>query len=144
MFMGVSTCLTLVLLIFRFLKRSWTNSIPRQNRCSLSTFQWLVRHVSGAHHLGLWASTCPVFYGRKVLLLFLTTSFLLHRKMLRQWFFLSILDTLGCMFLYVCSISYVMNAALLLMFWRFSPFILVSLIHTSLLPTRAILLKKQG
>lgn len=109
MFVGVSTCLTLVLLIFRFLKRSWTNSIPKQNPCLLSTFQWLVRHISDAYHPGLWAFASPEFYVRKVLLLFLTTaSCLLNRKAPRQWVFWGIQDTVAlyilvCLFHFLCN-----------------------------------------
>lgn len=139
--MGVSICLTLVLLIFRFLKRSRTSSIPKGNPYLLSSFQWLVRHISGAYHLGIWAFTWPEFYGRKGLLLFLTRSYLLRRKTPRQ----SVFSVFWTHWFYIfCSSSYVMNAALLLTFWRFSPFIAVSVIHTSLLPMGAILLKKQS
>lgn len=122
--MGLSICLTLVLLIFRFLKRSRTNSIPKENPYLLSSFQWLVRHIYGAYHLGLWAFTWPQFYGRKFFLLFLTTrSCLLHRKTPRHWVFSVFWTHWFYIFLYVCYSSYVMDAALLLMFWSFSPFI---------------------
>jgi len=125
--MGVSTRLTLVLLIFRFLKRSWTNWIPNRNPCLLLSFQWLVRCVSGAYHLGLWAFTCPEFYGRKVLLLFLTIrSCLLHRKTHRHCFFSSILDTLALHIL-VCLFHLLSNECCLI-----ADILKVFSIHTSL------------
>lgn len=72
---------------------SASSLISKENPCLISFSQWLIRHVSGAYHLGLWSFRCPEFCGRKVLLLFLTTSCLLHRRTPRQWGFLSILDT---------------------------------------------------
>lgn len=68
--------------------------ISKHHPCLISFFQWFVRRVSGTYHPGLWAFRCPEFCGRKVLLLFLTTSCLLHRRTRRQLDFLSVLNNL--------------------------------------------------